>query len=315
MHIVDLKRIELPQFADAPQVAGFYNRAHEVPGILDKLHAEMERRLDLFEGVCNNLAGWNRQNPHNRLPRLLFVVDELAILTRSDYKKEAIKRIAELASLGRGVGIHLLMATQTVTKEVLTIDILANIEGRICYSVRNTTASTLAIGNGAAVGLSPPGRCVFVDGLYDHYLQTPYASQEDIIEVLEKAGADPEEEETPPEPLDFLATIALTNYGGRASYRDLYNDYANQAAPWKIGEKRVRDTLSAAEYNPKESDNATTVEHDGKTYILTPGNIVSGAQSRWFIPVNGHLPDGDELEDQLRRVMQQRLDPEKAAPS
>lgn len=302
VYLVDLKRTELPKFKHAPHVVEFMNRTEEVIPVLEELYAEMERRLSLFEEVCNDISGWNKINPHNRLPRILFVVDELARLTRSDYRSESIHYISELASIGRAAGIHLLMATQTVTKEVLPIDILANIEGRICYSVRNTTASVLAIGNAAAVGLQPPGRCVFVDGLLDMYLQTPYASHDDIEAALEKAQ-ETEEEEEAPEPLQWLAMIALNNYGGRAAWRDLFDDYQNQAAPWKVPAHRVKSLLSAAEYEPGQEDPAT-VEHEGQRYILAPGQVLEPTQARRFLPINGRYPSQNELIEALQAARQ-----------
>lgn len=285
-YFVDLKRTELPVFRNLPHTKDYVDRIHHVQTVLDSIKNEMERRLDLFVGVCNDIDGYNSQNePHRHLPRVFLIVDELALLTRNtEHRKAAIQTLLELVSLGRATGIHLILCTQTVSSEVLSMDILANIDGRICYSVRNLSASTLAVGNSAAVGLEPPGRCVFVSGINDVQLQSPLIEDKDIIDTLAKIGSG---EGTTEYGITDILTLALANFGGIARQREIATH-----PDCKLPKNKIEKLLKRAEYNLEQK---TVWELQNNRYILAPSiHSAKGKTPRVLIPVNGHIPQTPE---------------------
>jgi len=163
--MVDPKRLELGLYADIPHLA--------VPIITDPKRAsnalrwavgEMERRYkDLAGYGVRNIDGYNveakRRNdleqwdengePHNILPYIVIIIDELADLMMVSGKdvEESITRLAQMA---RAVGIHLILATQRPSVDVITGLIKANFPSRISFRVSSKVDSrTIIDGNGA----------------------------------------------------------------------------------------------------------------------------------------------------------------------
>ena len=90
----------------------------------------------LQEARCPNILEYNRRNPEKRLSWIVIVVDEFAdiMLTLSRSEREVFERqIGRLAATGRSVGIHLVLATQRPTTDVITGTIKANIPARVSF--------------------------------------------------------------------------------------------------------------------------------------------------------------------------------------
>src|SRR5213075_2976430 len=109
-------------------------------GVLRAIWREMDRRYDLLgkKGV-RNIDGWNaKADEAERLPYIVVVIDELADLMMSA-RDEVETTIVRIAQMARAVGIHLVIATQRPSVDVVTGLIKANIPSRLAFSV-----STLA---------------------------------------------------------------------------------------------------------------------------------------------------------------------------
>ena len=163
--MVDPKRLELGLYADIPHLA--------TPIITDPKRAafslkwavsEMERRYKELAGWgVRNIDGFNsevkRRNadeqfddngePHKKLPYIVIIIDELADLMMTS-GKEVEESITRLAQMARAVGIHLVLATQRPSVDVITGLIKANFPARISFRVSSKVDSrTIIDGNGA----------------------------------------------------------------------------------------------------------------------------------------------------------------------
>ena len=175
--MVDPKRLELGLYADIPHLA--------VPIITDPKRAsnalrwavgEMERRYkDLAGYGVRNIDGYNveakRRNeieqsdengePHKILPYIVIIIDELADLMMVSGKdvEESITRLAQMA---RAVGIHLILATQRPSVDVITGLIKANFPSRISFRVSSKVDSRTIIDSNGAEGLLGMGDMLFL---------------------------------------------------------------------------------------------------------------------------------------------------------
>ncbi|MDT7542255.1 MAG: segregation ATPase FtsK/SpoIIIE, family [Acidobacteriota bacterium] len=189
--MIDPKRLELGLYADIPHLATpIITEPKRAANALKWAVGEMERRYkQLAQWGVRNIDGFNAEvmrrnlvedfdengDPHNVLPYLVVLIDELAdlMMTSGHEVEEAITRLAQMA---RAVGIHLILATQRPSVDVITGLIKANFPSRIAFRVSSKVDSrTIIDANGAEQLLGrgdmlflPPGtsRLVRVHGAY-----------------------------------------------------------------------------------------------------------------------------------------------------
>ena len=145
MLMVDPKRVELTPFNGVPHlVAPVIVEVDEVNAALRALMREMLRRYKLMEeNGTRNIDGYNAK-ASQRLPYLLLIVDELADLMMSGgYEVE--QNLVRLAQLGRATGIHLLLATQRPSVNVVTGLLKANIPARVAFAVASQIDSRVIL--------------------------------------------------------------------------------------------------------------------------------------------------------------------------
>lgn len=150
--LIDPKRVELSLFDGIPHLCSpVVKDARQAAGILRAALKEMEHRYDLFVQVgARNFDSYNSKvKPEQRIPYLVIVVDELADLMMQA-APEVEFCICRLAQLARATGIHLVIATQRPSVDVITGTIKANISSRIAFAVTSHIDSrTILDGNGA----------------------------------------------------------------------------------------------------------------------------------------------------------------------
>ncbi len=133
--LVDPKRVELPSYNNIPYLlTPVITDVKKTINALKWTVAEMERRFETLSKVGKrNIEAFNQGNP-DKLPYIVFVIDELADLmtTAANDVEGGIVRLAQMA---RAVGIHLVLATQRPSTDVITGLIKANIPARIAFSV------------------------------------------------------------------------------------------------------------------------------------------------------------------------------------
>jgi DNA segregation ATPase FtsK/SpoIIIE-like protein len=164
--LADLKLVELSNFENSPYLYNdiIYNFDDFQP-LLDKLINENGSRLKLLKAnKCKNIQQYNKKNKNNKLPYIVFVIEELSIIMLNDDRetKNIIEnKLAAFAAVCRATGIHIIITTQKPISDVLTGLIKANIPARLALRVSSNVDSRLIIENGDAVTLKGNGDAIF----------------------------------------------------------------------------------------------------------------------------------------------------------
>ncbi|MFA5124580.1 MAG: DNA translocase FtsK 4TM domain-containing protein [Patescibacteria group bacterium] len=148
--LIDPKRVEMPVYNNIPYLlTPVVTDVKKTVGALKWLITEMERRFELLAKFGNrNIASYN-QTHAEKMPYIVVIIDELADLMASN-PNDMEAGIVRLAQMARAVGIHLVLATQRPSTEVITGLIKANIPTRISFAVASSIDSrTILDGTGA----------------------------------------------------------------------------------------------------------------------------------------------------------------------
>ncbi len=148
MIMVDPKRVELSVYNWIPHLlTPVITNPEKALNALKWCVAEMLKRYDLATKVnARNLKEYNAKvSKEEKLPYIVFVIDELADLMMSWNKKEVEQSIARIAQMARAVGIHLIIATQRPSVDVITWLIKANVPSRIAFTVASQIDSRTVI--------------------------------------------------------------------------------------------------------------------------------------------------------------------------
>ena len=146
--MIDPKRVELSVYNGIPHLLSpVITNADKALNSLKWAVAEMLRRYDLATGAkARSLQEYNKKvKKEDRLPYIVIVIDELADLMMSWNKKEVEWSITRIAQMARAVGMHLIVATQRPSVDVITWLIKANIPSRIAFTVASQIDSRTVI--------------------------------------------------------------------------------------------------------------------------------------------------------------------------
>lgn len=188
--MVDPKRVELSAFASIPHLAfsSIVVDPEEVVGTLQAVIHEMEARYKKFAAVgVRNIEAYNRSpKAGRRIPYWVVIIDELAdLMMAAPYQVE--KQLCRLAQLARATGIHLIVATQRPSVDVITGLIKANFPTRIAFAVTSQVDSRTIIDGSGAEKLLGRGDMLFMptDAAKPKRLQGVYVSDEEIEELVD----------------------------------------------------------------------------------------------------------------------------------
>ena len=162
--IVDPKRVELSSYNDVPHLlTPVVIEVNKTINALKWVVGEMDRRYHVLSRVGKrNLQSYNQSMSEvERLPFLVVVIDELADLM-AVAAADVEAAIIRLAQMARAVGIHLVVATQRPSVDVITGLIKANITARIAFAVASAIDSRTILDSGGAEKLLGRGDCLFV---------------------------------------------------------------------------------------------------------------------------------------------------------
>jgi len=192
MILVDPKRIELNHYESIPHLlTPVVSSPKEASAVLANCLAEMERRYERLSSVrARNLNEANRafrQRGEGTIPYLLVVIDELAdlMMVAPQAVEDAVIRLAQKS---RAVGIHLVLATQRPSVDVITGMIKANVPSRIAFAVSSQTDSRVVLDHGGAESLLGQGDMLFkpLGTSRLQRVQGAYVSEEEIALVVEQ---------------------------------------------------------------------------------------------------------------------------------
>ncbi|HMT01400.1 MAG TPA: DNA translocase FtsK [Candidatus Absconditabacterales bacterium] len=150
---------------------------------------EMERRYELLKNSrVRNLKEYNKKFPDEQLYRVVIVIDELADLMMSGNKKDTETCITRIAQKARAVGMHLIVATQRPSVNVITGLIKANIPTRIAFGVVSQIDSRTILDMKGAEDLVGKGDMLYMDPntKYPLRIQAPFVSTEESEKVVEE---------------------------------------------------------------------------------------------------------------------------------
>jgi S-DNA-T family DNA segregation ATPase FtsK/SpoIIIE len=151
---IDPKMLELTVYKGIPYLLEkVVTKSKQAERVLNEIVFEMERRYKLLAGASvRSIVDYNKKQKidSGRLPYIVIVIDELADLMMSTHSSRVELLITRLAQMARAVGIHLILATQRPSVDVITGLIKANFPSRIAFQVATKTDSrTILDGNGA----------------------------------------------------------------------------------------------------------------------------------------------------------------------
>ena len=196
--LIDPKRVELTNYNGIPHLlTPVITEPEKILSSLKWAMAEMDRRYKLFQSVgVRNITGYNEMSGFQALPYIVIVVDELAdLMMFAPVEIEAaITRIAQLA---RATGIHLVVATQRPSVDVITGLIKANIPCRIAFNVSSMIDSRVILDGPGAEKLLGRGDMLFLppDASKPVRVQGVFVQDSEInnlIKYLKSTGIAPE---------------------------------------------------------------------------------------------------------------------------
>lgn len=216
--MVDPKKVELVRFNGLPHLIGKVEvDADRAVGVLRWLTSEMDRRYELFESVsARNISIYNRKHSaaskaHLRLPYIAVFIDELADLMHM-YPGDVERNLCRLAQMARATGIHLVVATQRPSTDVITGLIKANFPARLSFAVASGTDSRVILDTVGAENLLGKGDMLYQapDAGAPVRIQGVYVTDSEIERVVSHWQATvPDHEPAPPPWEPLIARYAL----------------------------------------------------------------------------------------------------------
>ncbi len=194
MIMIDPKKVELAPYNGIPHLlTPVVTEPKRAAVILKKMVVEMEQRYEMFSRTnTRNIEGFNQKlkkdNPGNwkELPYIVIIIDELADLMMVA-SNEVETSIARLAQMARAAGIHLVIATQRPSTDVITGLIKSNIPTRLSFSVSSSIDSRTILDQSGAEKLLGKGDMLYAANGSNNLerIQGTFVSDEEIIEVVE----------------------------------------------------------------------------------------------------------------------------------
>ena len=187
--MIDPKMLEFSIFNDIPHLlTPVITEAKKAILALNSMVKEMERRYKLMSKTrVKNIEGYNQKvSPEEKMPYIVIIIDELADLMMTS-GKDVEYSIARLAQMARASGIHLIVATQRPSVDVVTGLIKANLPSRISFKVGQKIDSKVILDQYGAESLLGRGDMLFtppgITGLIR--LHAPFTKEEEIEKVVE----------------------------------------------------------------------------------------------------------------------------------
>ena len=252
--MVDPKRVELSGYNGLPHLyVPVVTEPKQAASALQWAVSEMERRLKVFERIgVRKISTFNEKqasgafesydNPPAKMPYLVIIIDELSDLMMVA-GKDVEASIVRIAQLGRAAGIHLIVATQRPSSNVVTGLIKANITNRIAFNVATGIDSRVIIDQMGAEKLTGYGDMLFskVDWGKPKRIQGCFVSDDEINSVVDfvKEQGDPDYHE------EILSAVAPAAMGGGGG--SFYNEAPSEDDPllWDAAQIVVETQLGS----------------------------------------------------------------------
>ena len=186
--MVDPKRVELTPYQDIPHLlTPVITDVDKVVNALGWGVAEMEKRYRIFQEVgVKNIASYHEMSGFSSMPYIIIIIDEMADIMMSKSANEVEEKIVRLAQMARATGVHLVLATQRPSVNVLTGLIKANIPARIAFQVTSMIDSRVIIDSPGAEKLLGKGDMLFIppDLAKPKRIQGAWVSEKELSNLI-----------------------------------------------------------------------------------------------------------------------------------
>lgn len=193
--MVDPKRVELPAYNGIPHLlTPVITEVSKTINALKWCLNEMDKRYDILnKSGKKNIQSYNSDKPEEKMPYIIFIIDELADFMMTS-GKEMEAAVIRLAQMSRAVGIHLILATQRPSVDVITGLIKANIPARIAFAVTSLVDSKTILDISGAEKLLGQGDMLLTTAELSKpkRIQGAFVSDQEINDIIdyikEKSG-------------------------------------------------------------------------------------------------------------------------------
>ncbi len=199
LSLIDPKKVELSIYKNCEQVKEIANNLTDTKQILKNTLLEIDYRYRQFETYnCRNIESYNKKVISTKFPYKIIVIDELADIILQDRQEQTANRknplqeqsleslICRIAQIGRACGVHLIVATQRPSSDIITGLIKANIPSRVAFSVSTKIDSRVILDDRGAEKLTGKGDMLFkmVGDEETHRIQGAYVTDEEIEKAV-----------------------------------------------------------------------------------------------------------------------------------
>jgi len=258
--LIDPKRVEFPVYGDLPHLlTPVILNGRKAVNALNWLVGEMERRFEVLrEFGARDIGTYNHdlaRKPKKQeegfevMPYIVLIIDELADLMMSK-GKEVEAAIVRLSQLARAVGIHLIVATQRPSVEVITGLIKANITSRIAFQVASQIDSRTILDTAGAEKLLGRGDMLYLSAEFSRpkRIQGSFVGPTEIKKavnfiVKENAAEAPLQEFSEAEETESGMVFGAGNGSGTTPPRNLQEEITNFSAPDELYEEAKQVVL------------------------------------------------------------------------
>lgn len=251
--LVDPKKVEFTAYQQVPHlIAPIINDGEEASKALKVIVNEMDQRYDQFSAVgVRNIAGYNdyvKNHPEenrNKMPWIVVIIDELAdlMLVAAKDVESSIQRITQLA---RAAGIHLIVATQRPSVDVITGLIKSNIPSRIAFAVSSAVDSRTILDQQGAEKLLGMGDMLYipVGETAPTRVQGVYVSDDEINRVTDYVSA-----QGHPMYDDAFIRLQIVDSGGPSAVGSEMDPLYEEAKQFVIETQRASTSLLQRKYS------------------------------------------------------------------
>ena len=285
--LIDLKYVEMANYADLPHML-FRNPLNEVSEVINALNwlrTETNRRFLAFRDLkCRDLDEYNAQvEVSKRLPRILIIIDEASeLMTHPTGKKVMEATLSSLARVARAAGVHMLFATQTPSKDVITSEIQNNMTTKIAFAVSDYVQSQVIFKSPEAAKLLGQGDMIIKKPSNMTRAQCAFVSTSEINKIV-----------------DFVKDHNKVEFDDEAIERILHGSKEEAPASAAVENKEVKSTSSLLEKKNFDDDSnfQELVKQSLKIFVTTGKVSATYIQRRFAKGYNTIANVMDYLQD------------------
>jgi S-DNA-T family DNA segregation ATPase FtsK/SpoIIIE len=271
--LIDPKKVEFTQYMNIPHLIGpVITDGEEASRALKVVVKMMEDRYDIFaKAGVRNIAGYNsmadREPELKKMPWVVVIIDELAdlMLVAAKDVEASIQRITQLA---RAAGIHLVVATQRPSVDVITGVIKANIPSRIAFAVSSAIDSRTILDQQGAEKLLGLGDMLYIPQGENNPIRVQgcFVSDEEVSAIADACSrqAKPHYEDT------FIRLEAVDNSGGRGN--DITDPLYEDVKEFVIESRKASTSFIQRKFSIGYSRAARLIDILEEQRIIGPAN-------------------------------------------